>query len=250
MEPEQVVSFPSTHLLLPLRKDILHRAVIYEGDKTRQGTASTKWRDAVHSSGRKLFPQKGTGRARAGDAKSPIRRGGGVAHGPHPRDFSTDLPRKVYDLAFRTALSHRYRQGELIVIRSIFEMAGSEERTREKYIYDFLTQNNLSSTMFVTQKEQPLLSAAIGLQTRTPARALSYDKVDVKNLLEGRQIVIEQEALESLFMQRQEDLVSEQRMRSLKPFGMLGFKWNQREWSVRPWNRDGPSESEQSSIVA
>src|SRR5947209_7237437 len=116
LEPLRFEQYSSKHLYLPLRRDILHRAVIYEGDMTRQGTASTKWRKDVHGSNRKVLPQKGSGRARAGDKKSPIRRGGGVAFGPHPRDFSTGLQRKVYDLAWRTALSYRYRKGELIIL--------------------------------------------------------------------------------------------------------------------------------------
>src|SRR5436305_4289693 len=116
MEPLRMIKYSREQLRLPLRRDILHRAIVYEGDKTRQGTASTKWRDDVHGSGRKIRPQKGTGQARLGDKKSPMLRGGGVAFGPHPRDFSTKLPRKIYDLAWRTALSYRYKKGELIIL--------------------------------------------------------------------------------------------------------------------------------------
>jgi hypothetical protein len=96
-EPTSFVTYPSTHLQMPLRKDILHRAVIYEGDMTRQGTASTKYRSEVHGSNRKIRPQKGTGAARLGDKKSPMLKGGGVAFGPKPRDFSTELPRRAGD---------------------------------------------------------------------------------------------------------------------------------------------------------
>ena len=111
LEPTRFATYPSTHLLVPLRKDILHRAVIYEGDATRQGTANTKWRSEVHGSNRKIRPQKGTGSARLGDKKSPMLKGGGVAFGPKPRDFATGLNRRVYDLAWRIALSYRYRTG-------------------------------------------------------------------------------------------------------------------------------------------
>ncbi|KAI9878057.1 MAG: 54S ribosomal protein, mitochondrial, partial [Watsoniomyces obsoletus] len=107
LEPVRWAWCSSSYLDMPLRRDLLHRAVIYEGDAHRRGTASTKWRSEVHGSNRKIQPQKGTGRARAGDKKSPIRRGGGVAHGPKPRSFATGLQRKVYDQAWRTALSHR-----------------------------------------------------------------------------------------------------------------------------------------------
>src|SRR6266498_3260820 len=128
MEPLKYTDFPAKYLHLPLRKDILHRAVVYEGDATRQGTASTKWRDDVHGSGKKLYAQKGTGKARVGDRKSPIRVGGGVAFGPHPRDFSTGLHKKVYDLAWRTALSYRYRKGEVIIVDDISVPEGTGPR--------------------------------------------------------------------------------------------------------------------------
>ena len=111
-EPLRFAQYPENHLYLPLRKDILQRAIIFEADNARQGTASTKWRSEVHGSGKKIRPQKGQGMARLGDKKSPMLRGGGVAFGPKPRDFSTKLPRKIYDLAWRTALSYRYRRGE------------------------------------------------------------------------------------------------------------------------------------------
>src|SRR5690242_9859770 len=109
MEPIRFDSYSSKYLYLPLRRDLLHRAVIFEGDATRQGTASTKTRFEVHGSHRKIRPQKGTGKARLGTRQSPMLKGGGKSFGPHPRDFSTELPRKMYDLAWRTALSWRYR---------------------------------------------------------------------------------------------------------------------------------------------
>ncbi len=96
--------------------------MVYEGDRTRQGTASTKTRWEVSGSHKKLYAQKGTGRARVGDKQSPLRRGGGKTFGPHPRDFATRLPRKVYDLAWRTALSYRYRRGELVVCQDGMEL--------------------------------------------------------------------------------------------------------------------------------
>ncbi|RAL64800.1 hypothetical protein DID88_001397 [Monilinia fructigena] len=95
MEPVRFESYPSKHLYLPLRRDLLHRAVVFEGDNTRQGTASSKTRWDVHGSHRKIRPQKGTGGARLGWRQSPLIVGGGKSFGPHPRDFGTDLPRKI-----------------------------------------------------------------------------------------------------------------------------------------------------------
>lgn len=97
----------------------MHMAVVYYLDALRSGTASTKSRSEVRCSGKKLRPQKGTGHARLGDASSPMLRGGAVAHGPKPRDFKTELPRKVRELALRSALSARLREGMLHVVPSL-----------------------------------------------------------------------------------------------------------------------------------
>lgn len=126
LEPLHFVEYPHDHLGLPLRKDILHRAVVYEGDNTRQGTAATKHRFEIAGSKRKLRPQKGTGRARLGDRSSPMLRGGGRAFDKKARDFGTGLPRKLYDVAWRTALSYRYAQGELVVVDTLALEEGEE----------------------------------------------------------------------------------------------------------------------------
>ncbi|KAG8963986.1 54S ribosomal protein, mitochondrial [Tulasnella sp. 419] len=90
----QVVSLDPSVFSHPIRRDILHLCVVHHRDGLRQGSANTKTRSEIKCSGRKLRPQKGTGRARLGDASSPMLRGGAVAFGPKPRDFSTKLPRK------------------------------------------------------------------------------------------------------------------------------------------------------------
>ena len=82
----------------------------------RAGTASTKTRKDVRGSGAKPWRQKGTGRARAGTRKSPVWRGGGVAFGPKPRDYSFKLNRKVKKQAVSMALSARFQEGNLVVL--------------------------------------------------------------------------------------------------------------------------------------
>ena len=94
----------------PIRRDILHLCVVHYLDSLRQGSASTKTRGEVRGSGRKIRPQKGSGRARLGDGQSPMLRGGGVAFGPKPRDFSTKLPRKVIQMGMRVALSAKVKE--------------------------------------------------------------------------------------------------------------------------------------------
>ncbi|KAH9858101.1 ribosomal protein L4 domain-containing protein [Lenzites betulinus] len=103
----------------PIRRDILHLCVVHHLDCQRQGSANTKTRGEVRGSGHKIRPQKGSGRARLGDAQSPMLRGGGVAFGPKPRDFATKLNRKVIEMGMRVALSARVKEQSLGVVRSL-----------------------------------------------------------------------------------------------------------------------------------
>jgi large subunit ribosomal protein L4 len=97
-------------------QDVMFRYVHMQLTNRRQGTASTKTRAEVKGTGKKPFPQKHTGRARQGSLKGPHQRHGGVAFGPKPRDFNMNLPKKMKKLALKSALSARYREGNLIVI--------------------------------------------------------------------------------------------------------------------------------------
>ncbi|CED82086.1 Mitochondrial/chloroplast ribosomal protein L4 [Phaffia rhodozyma] len=115
---ETIVPLPRDIFGVPLRKDILHQCVVHHMTLLRQGTASSLRRDEVRGSGKKLRPQKGTGKARVGDSGSGIRVGGGSIHGPKPRDWSTDLTRKTRQLGFKIALSQRMREGRLRVVDS------------------------------------------------------------------------------------------------------------------------------------
>ncbi|QSR84896.1 50S ribosomal protein L4 [Methylacidimicrobium sp. B4] len=97
----------------------LHDAVVAYRANRRSGTRATKTKGTVRGSGKKPWAQKGTGRARAGYASSPIWRGGGVVFGPQPRDFSKKLPKKVKRLALRKALSGRIVEGAVLVSETI-----------------------------------------------------------------------------------------------------------------------------------
>ncbi|EIN13810.1 ribosomal protein L4 [Punctularia strigosozonata HHB-11173 SS5] len=116
---DKVVALDPTVFLHPIRKDILHLCVVHHLDGLRQGSANTKTRSEVAGSGRKLRPQKGTGRARLGDNGSPMLKGGGVAFGPKPRDFSTKLPRKVIQMGMRIALSAKVHEKALGVVDTL-----------------------------------------------------------------------------------------------------------------------------------
>lgn len=241
LEPRSLEAWSTKHLHLPLRRDILHLAVIYEGDKTRQGTASSKTRWEVAGSHRKMHPQKGTGRARRGSRQSPLMRGGGKSFGPKPRDFSTKLNRKVYDLAWRTALSYRYRRGELIVTEDGLELplpddflqlaeAGTLGRELEdsfvrKYVGEMMTALQWDKahgrTTFITGDHRPNLFTGMEIAGEN-GRALELEDVDVKDLLETGRIVIERSALREMIKEHQSDLVTRIGLRSVKKGPSLG----------------------------
>ena len=99
-----------------VREDILHQMVNYQRNKARAGTHKVKQRHEISGTGAKPWRQKGTGRARAGDLKRNIDRGGATVFGPIPRDHSTGLPKKMRLLAMKTALSAKAKDGKLVII--------------------------------------------------------------------------------------------------------------------------------------
>jgi large subunit ribosomal protein L4 len=101
---------------VPMNEAVVHQVMVALQANARQGTASTKTRSYVHGSTKKLYRQKGTGYARAGSKKSPLRRGGAITFGPHPRDYRQEIPRKMRRLAIRCVLSAKAGDGELKVL--------------------------------------------------------------------------------------------------------------------------------------
>jgi large subunit ribosomal protein L4 len=111
-----------------LNESLVHAALVNYQANGRQGTSATKTRGNVSGSGRKLWKQKGTGRARIASLRSPLWKGGGNVHGPQPRDWSYQMPKKMRRGALRSALSERLREGNLIVID---EFTFSAPKTKE-----------------------------------------------------------------------------------------------------------------------
>lgn len=120
------VSLPPSVFGLPLRRDLLHRVVVWQAAKARQGGGAAKNRAAVRGGGRKPWAQKGSGRARAGSTRSPLWVGGGKAHPPVPRSFEIGCNKKVRRLALATALSARAAEGRLLVVDSLACWAGGK----------------------------------------------------------------------------------------------------------------------------
>lgn len=104
---------------IEIRPDVLHQMVTYQLAKRRAGTHKTQNRSEVSRTGKKPFKQKGTGSARAGDRTRVIDRGGQVVHGPVVRSHATELPKKVRQLALKTALSAKAKEGKLIIVDAL-----------------------------------------------------------------------------------------------------------------------------------
>ena len=109
-------AIPAEYFDGTVNEPVLHQAVKVYLNNQRQGTAATKTRSFVSGGNQKPWKQKGTGRARQGSTRAPHWRGGGTVFGPHPRDYRTEIPRKVKQLARRSALNARAREGALHVI--------------------------------------------------------------------------------------------------------------------------------------
>ena len=156
--------------------------------------------------------------ARLGDKKSPMLRGGGVAFGPKPRNFATELNKKIYDLAWRTALSFRYRVGELVVLENEAEIPQSiHTGSRERWLTDVLLHNHMGKTdrrtLFITSGLRERLFECLEKDGRH-ASARSVGDVDVKALLEGGKVCVEKSALDRILREHEDDLTPDQKLRT------------------------------------
>jgi len=113
---------------VPFNERLVHQVMVGQRANARHGTADTKTRSEVAGSSKKLYKQKGTGNARAGSVRSPLRRHGGIVFGPHPRDYHQETPRKMRQLAIRCMLSSKVSDGDLKVVEPF---AFAEPKTKE-----------------------------------------------------------------------------------------------------------------------
>ncbi|MBW1690027.1 MAG: 50S ribosomal protein L4 [Deltaproteobacteria bacterium] len=135
-----------------IREDLIHQVVRAQLATYRSGTASSKDRSRVKASKRKLWRQKGTGRARVGAASSPIRRGGGVTFGPMPRDFSPKVNKKVRKSALRMALADKFKAGQIRVLDGL-----QMEEIKTKQFTDILKNLELTNVLIITEKSDEKL---------------------------------------------------------------------------------------------
>ena len=116
---KKAVALPATLFDGTVNEDVLHRAVITYLSNQRQGTSNTLTRSEVSGGNQKPWRQKGTGRARQGSTRAPHWRHGGIAHGPHPRSYRLGIPKKMRQLAKKSALNARAREGALVVVDAL-----------------------------------------------------------------------------------------------------------------------------------
>ena len=175
-------------------KAVMHEVLTAELAEARQGTASTKTRAEVNGGGRKPFRQKGTGRARQGSTRAPHMVGGGVVHGPKPRDYAKKVNKKVRRLALRSALSAKVKAGELIILdafdietpktRTIIDFSKKLDIFGVKQLFvvnDLTTENDYNTYMSVRNIEKSFV--------------LMPNELSVYWLLKQEKVIMTKEAL-------------------------------------------------------
>ena len=171
----------------------VHDVVVAMRANRRSGTASVKTKATVNLSGKKPWKQKGTGRARAGYASSPVWSGGGVVHGPHPRSYAKNTPKAIKKLAFRKALSARILSGDVLIVDS-FEV--KEPKTKS-----FVT---LLKGLAGDVRRTLVIAVSFNDNTFLAGRNVGNDllmtaaEVNTENLLAFDKIIITKDALEAL----------------------------------------------------
>lgn len=159
----------------------------------RQGSSKTKERSEVRGSGRKLYRQKGTGNARVGDAQSPIRRGGGRAHGARPRNYTHDLNQKEKQLARRSALSYKAANDN---VRVIEDFSLDRPSTRELTdLFDLIEIDGQDILLATTEVEREIYLSAQNLGNVNVREVNSINTVDI---LDADVVVLQEGALEWL----------------------------------------------------
>ena len=199
MQKEKVgeIELPEAVFGVPVKKHVLHEVVVAQLARRRAGTAAVKGRSDVSRSGAKLFRQKGTGRARAGDAASPTRRGGGVAFGPQPRSYERKVSKKVRKSALRMALSDKFYEDMLFVVDG-FSVPDSKTKTFASSIRNF----DVRKALIVTDA----INEALDRSSRNVpwVKVMRAEGLNVYDILNHDHLLIEKSVIGKL----QEALVS------------------------------------------
>jgi len=174
--------------------DLLHRAVLRQQAHSRQGTASTLTRSEVRGGGRKPYKQKGTGRARQGSIRTPLRPGGGIIFGPKPRKYNLEMNRKERRLALRTALMSRISDAKIIK-----DFGSKLEVPKTSEIVDLLKRVGIDSDvkiLIILNKPSEIIKRSI--KNLEKVKLISADQLNVFDLLNANSLVIGEDALSTI----------------------------------------------------
>ena len=169
---------------VPFNEAVVHQALVRQRANARVGTASTKTRSEVSGSTRKLFRQKHTGFARAGSRRSPLRRGGGVAFGPRPRNYRQAMPKKMRRLALRCVLSAKVADGEFTVIDSF-----GLEKSGTRQMVQVLKSLGIESSVLIVTGE-PDINVVKSARNLEKVKTLPAGMMNVVDLLSYKMILI------------------------------------------------------------
>jgi large subunit ribosomal protein L4 len=176
----------------PLNEALIHAAVRNFMANGRQGTSATKTRGDVSGAGRKLWKQKGTGRARIASLRSPLWKGGGNVHGPQPRDWSYNMPKKMRQGALRSALSERVREGKVTLVDG---WSLDKPKTKE-FVASLRTLGHEGKTLIVDSLDNENLK----LSTRNvqSAKVVNSFGLNIYDLLYHEKLIISEAAVKEL----------------------------------------------------
>jgi len=177
------VELPDAIFNVPVKASVLHEVVRMQLAGRRAGSASTQHRSDVTASGRKLFRQKGTGRARRGDIKSPLMRGGGTVFGPDPRSYAFKMPKKVRRLALKMALSSKLQDAGLIVVNAL-----ELERIKTREFASVLDALGSRNALFVTVAGDPKLE--LSARNIPNVKVLRVEGLNVYDILKYDKLVL------------------------------------------------------------
>jgi len=177
---------------VPLNEPLIHEAVRSYQASRRAGTSATKTRGDVSGAGRKLWRQKGTGRARVASLRSPLWKGGGNVHGPQPRDWSYNLPKKMRKRAMCSAISERLREGNLVIVN---ELKFDSPKTRD-FINTLGSLKLSGKTLIVDSlKNTNLMLASRNVQT---TKVVNSYGVNIYDLINHQKLVLTPRTVEEL----------------------------------------------------
>ncbi|MFH1223732.1 MAG: 50S ribosomal protein L4 [Pseudomonadota bacterium] len=169
---------------------LLHQVVQSQLATKRQGTASTKTRENVAGSTRKLFKQKGTGNARPGSSKSPLQYGGGIVFGPHPRDFYRKVNKKMFKNALRSAISDRIKSGAFYILDNM-----KFQSMKTKNVSNMLKSFEIKNCLIVDNENNELMVSARNMKNVT---ALKPEQINPYDIIKHENIIISKAALEKV----------------------------------------------------